>query len=142
MPDGNIGDRNDLDSTGDAEMPQRFAGQSVLNLIDVIDQFGLVVLHPNLVIDDRRVHIEVHVLINCHSQNESAVLAVEGGQVCSASPERYAERSPGNDHVRSTYEMGIFIQNFRYLQDQLQWPNAACAAHSDEEFFRYSILRV
>ena len=98
MPDGNIGDRNDLDSTGNAEMPHGFARQSVLDLVNVIDEFDLGVFHPDFVIDNRRVYIQIHVLINAHGQNKPAMLAVERGQVCSASAERYSKRSSGDDH--------------------------------------------
>jgi hypothetical protein len=62
---------------------QRFARQRVLELVDMIDQLGLGVFQANFVVDNRRVHVQIHILINSHREDESAMLTVERGEVCS-----------------------------------------------------------
>ena len=95
---GKIGDRGDLEGVLDAVGLQRLAGQLVAKLTDVIDDFGLRVVQTDLAAHHRAVHCDVHVLVEAHGENESAVLAEVGRKIGSAAAQRHAERRAGDDH--------------------------------------------
>ena len=97
----NVGDRHNLDPIGNPEEPQRFAGEGVFHLIDMIHKLGLRIAHANFVVHDRRIHVQVHVLVDAHGQNEAALLAVERGQIGPAAAEREPEWCPRDNHCSS-----------------------------------------
>src|SRR6516165_5878230 len=80
-------------------MPQGLTRQSVLHFVHMINYLGARVTDANLVVNDRGVHIQVHVLIQRNSQDKSAMLVIEGRKVCTASPESQPKRRTSNDHI-------------------------------------------
>src|SRR5437016_12620298 len=79
-------------------MPQSFARQGVLDLIDTVNHLGLGVTHTDFIVHDRRVHVQEHVFVDRRSKYESAVLAVERWQISTPAPQRQSEWSPCDDH--------------------------------------------
>src|SRR3984957_8965875 len=95
---GDVGDGDDFEAAGHAEKFHGFASQVVFDLVDVMDELGFAVAHADHVVDDGGIDVEVHVFVDGDGKDESAVFAIEGGQVSSAAAEGDAEWSAGDDH--------------------------------------------
>jgi len=93
-----IGDRCHFEGVLDAVRLQRLAGQFMAKLTDMIDHLRLRVVQPDLPADHRPVHRHVHVFVEAHGEDESAVLIEVGGKIGSAAAQRHAERRAGDDH--------------------------------------------
>ena len=61
-------------------------------------EFGLAVLNANAIVQNRSVHVQVHVLVNSDREHETAVLPVKGRKIGAAAAQGQTKRSFGNDH--------------------------------------------
>ena len=93
-----IGNRGDFEGLLDPVSLQRLTGELMPKLTDMIDDLGLRIVQPDLATDHRPVHGDVHVLVEAHGEDESAVLAEIGGKIGSAAAECHAKRRAGDDH--------------------------------------------
>ena len=80
---------------------ERLARQLVLQLTHVLDRLGMRVVQPNVVPDHRPIHRHVHVLVEAHGENESAVVRKIGRQIRSAAADGHAKWGAGEDHSRN-----------------------------------------
>ena len=102
---GNVRDRHDFDSIGDAEILEGFTSERMLHFVDVIDHFGAGVTNTNLVVNDRSVDVEIHVFVNPNGENEAAMLPVEGRKVGPAAAQRNPKGRSSDDHRRSEWKL-------------------------------------
>ena len=94
----NVGHGDDLDRPPDAEQPQRFAAERVLEVGDVLDHLGFGVLDTYQVVHDRRVQIDEHVLVQRGGKDEAAMPGIVAGEVGATSAQGDPEGRTRNDH--------------------------------------------
>src|SRR5437016_2185829 len=84
-------------------MPQSFACQSVPNIVDMVYDLRRRVADANLVVNDRSVYIQKHILVNCYGQDESSVLAIERRKIRAAATQRDSIRRSRQNHICSAF---------------------------------------
>src|ERR1700676_4626044 len=84
-PRGNVGDGNDFDPVRDAEVPQGFARQGVLDFVRMVHHFRVGVANADLVIHNGGIHVQEHVLVDGCGKDKSAVVSIKRGEVGSTS---------------------------------------------------------
>src|SRR5581483_6260757 len=80
------------------KVTQSFAGQSVLDIVHMLYQLCLVILHPDCVIQNWSVHVQVHVFVDGNGQDKSFMLSVEGWKVGAPTTQGDSKWSFRNDH--------------------------------------------
>src|ERR1700676_5179652 len=99
------------------------------NIRDVIGSFALTVVEADFAVDCGRVDQYVHVLVNAHREDETAILTIVRWQIRPSTAECNAKWRAGQNHLSSTTPSWISSSARRYacgVSIPKQYPSITC----------------
>ena len=93
-----VGDRSDLNTSGDVEFAQRGPDDGMFDAIDRIDFFGSGVADADAMVEFL-INVDVNEFVYGGGNDCSSKAAIEGRKIASAAGKADAQRCLGDDHV-------------------------------------------